>query len=257
LTPSARSASIAAAMEDGTKAGEERPAGEVRRRGGARPRPDAGHGPPRRPARTVSPRRRPPPPGGLRGGIARVIGLAATLVLLGVGVAVVLTLTRDNAPAKPESFAPTPAAKATPARKRRSGPRAPQLTTAQRASRDAAVEQMRRQGFEPVSVAAYKPRQSLRVLIGRPKASMAIRGRRAFFFVREQYIGTDAASPSARLKVASQNGREITLAYTRYAAGDKPCCPSDGTVKVRFAMGDGRLQPLDPIPPAASRLPPS
>ena len=109
---------------------------------------------------------------------------------------------------------------------------------------------MRSQGFEPVAIATYKPRQALRVLIGRPKASSTgVRGRRAFFFVREQYIGTDAATPSLRLKVASQSGGQITLAYTRYAAGDKPCCPSDGTVKVRFAMGDGRLAPLDPIPP--------
>ena len=111
---------------------------------------------------------------------------------------------------------------------------------------------MRTQGFEPVAISTYKPRQSLRVLIGRPKASMGVRGRRAFFFVREQYIGTDAASPSARLRVASQSSSAITLAYTRFAAGDKPCCPSDGTVKVRFSMGDGRLQPLDPIPPAAA-----
>jgi hypothetical protein len=244
-------------MEDGTKAGEERPGGEVRRRGGARPRPEAGHGPPRRPARPVPARRRPPPPRGVRGGVARVIGLVATLVLLGVGVAIAVTVTRNHASKAQETFAPTATPTAKPSAKHRSKRRrAPQLTTAQRASRNAAVEQMRRQGFEPVSVAVYKPRQSLRVLIGRPKASTAIRGRRAFFFVREQYIGTDAASPSARLKVASQDSHGITLAYTRYAAGDKPCCPSDGTVKVRFAMGDGRLQPLDPIPPATARLPP-
>jgi hypothetical protein len=116
---------------------------------------------------------------------------------------------------------------------------------------------MRTQGFEPVAISTYKPRQSLRVLIGRPKASNGVRGRRAFFFVREQYIGTDSSSPSARLKVASQDNSKITLAYTRFAAGDKPCCPSDGTVNVRFSMGNGRLQPLDPIPPPAARLPPS
>jgi len=97
----------------------------------------------------------------------------------------------------------------------------------------------------------------VRVLIGRHKASTGVRGRRAFFFLREEYIGTDAAEPSLRLRVASQRRGEVTLAYKRFAAGDKPCCPSDGTVKVRFAMGDGRLQPLEPIPPAASRLPPS
>ena len=194
--------------------------------------------------------------------VARAVGLAATLVLLGVGVAIVLTLTREGDPAPKETFAtaPTPTPKpATAAKDRKAkGPTRPQLTNAQRASRDAAVAQMRSQGFEPVAIATYNPRQTLRVLIGRPKASSTgVRGRRAFFFVREQYIGTDAASPSLRLNVASQRGGEVTLAYKRYAAGDKPCCPSDGTVKVRFAMADGRLAPLDPIPPMASRLPPA
>jgi hypothetical protein len=192
------------------------------------------------------------------GVVARVVGLVATLALLGVGVAVLLTVTRDNGgKAKQETFAPTPKAAKTPAGRKASRPRPPRLTAAQRASRDAAVAQMRTQGFEPVAISTYKPRQSLRVLIGRPKASNGVRGRRAFFFVREQYIGTDSSSPSARLKVASQDNSKITLAYTRFAAGDKPCCPSDGTVNVRFSMGNGRLQPLDPIPPPAARLPPS
>ena len=186
-----------------------------------------------------------------------MIGLVATLALLGVGVAVLLTVTRDNGgKSEQETFAPTPKPTATPGRKP-TRPRRPRLTAAQRASRDAAVAQMRTQGFEPVAISTYKPRQSLRVLIGRPKASTGVRGRRAFFFLREQYIGTDSASPSARLRVAKQDGSKITLAYTRFAAGDKPCCPSDGTVKVRFSMSDGRLQPLDPIPPAGARLPPS
>ena len=188
-------------MQDGTEEREELPAGETRRRDGARARHDAGQRPPRRPSGTVAPRRRPPPPRGVRGGIARVIGLVATLVLLGVGVAVVLTLTRDSGnTTQQETFAPTATPTPTPAAKR-SRPRPPRLTAAQRASRDAAVSQMRTQGFEPVAISAYKPRQSLRVLIGRPKASIGVRGRRAFFFVREQYIGTDAASPSARLRV--------------------------------------------------------
>ena len=117
---------------------------------------------------------------------------------------------------------------------------------------------MRSQGFEPVAVSTYDPSESLRVLIGRPKASSTgVRGRRAFFFAREQYLGTDAASPSLRLKVASQKGSQITLAYRRYAAGDKPCCPSDGTVKVRFKLDGERLTPMDPIPPVAARLPPA
>jgi hypothetical protein len=242
-------------MKEGAEEQEE---AEVRRHDGARARRGTGARPPRRPSGTGPARLRPQPRGRVRGAIARAVGLVATLALLGVGVAVVLTLTRDTGgKAEKETFAPTPKATSTPAGRRGSRPRRPRLTAVQRASRDAAVAQMRTQGFEPVAISTYKPRQSLRVLIGRPKATIGVRGRRAFFFVREQYIGTDAASPSARLRVASQDQSKITLAYARFAPGDKACCPSDGTVKVRFSMSDGRLQPLDPIPPPASRLPPS
>jgi hypothetical protein len=177
-------------------------------------------------------------------------------VLLGVGVAVLTIVTGGRDTSSRQTPAATPTAAATAAARARR-PRRPQLTNAQRASRSAAVEQLRRQGFEPVSISTYKPRQALRVLIGRPKASTTVRGRRAFFFLREQYIGTDAATPSARLEVVHQGGGQITLAYTRYAAGDKACCPSDGTTKVRFAMGAGHLQPLDAIPPVAARMPPA
>ncbi|MEO8690784.1 MAG: LppP/LprE family lipoprotein [Solirubrobacteraceae bacterium] len=233
-------------MNDGVEAAEEHPAGESRRAGARRP---------------VAPRRRPPPQRGAKGQVARVIVLVATLGLLGVGVAVVLTVTRDNGrSAAKQSFAPTATATPTAAAKRRTAKGAPALplTNAQKASRNAAIDQMRSQGFEPVATSTYDPRQSLRVLIGRPKASSTgVRGRRAFFFVREQYIGTDSASPSLRLKVAGQKGGQITLAYTRFAAGDKACCPSDGTVKVRFRLDGSRLAPLDPIPPAAARLPPA
>jgi hypothetical protein len=245
-------------MEDWTKAREQPADADGRRRGGARPRPGAGHGPPRRSARTVARRRRPAPKGAPRGGVARALGLAATVLLLGVGVTAVTMVTRGGEKSTRKSVAGTPTATATAAaRARARRTRPPRLTNAQRASRDAAVAQLRRQGFEPVAISAYRPRQALRVLIGRPKASTTVRGRRAFFFLREQYIGTDAVTPSARLTVAQQGDGQITLAYTRFAAGDKPCCPSDGKVKVRFAMSDGRLQPLDAIPPAAARMPPA
>jgi hypothetical protein len=228
-------------MEDGVEEVEEVPAGEDRR------------------TRRPPPRRRPTQrPRGVRGQLARAVGLIATVLLLGVGVAVLVTVTRDNdTSSAQETFAPTATATATAAAKRKAKA-APRLTNAQKQSRTAAVGQLRSQGFEPVAIAAYNPRQSLRVLIGRPKASSTgVRGRRAFFFVREQYLGTDAASPSLRLKVSGQQGNQITLAYTRFAAGDKACCPSDGTVKVRFKLDGERLTPLDPIPPAAARLPPA
>lgn len=181
----------------------------------------------------------------------RILGVLGTATLLGVGIAVALlvTDTRDESPAD-LGAAPAAAAKpaVTPAPKKRTA-----LTQAQRASRRAAVMQMRKQGFVPVSVAAYRPRQSLRVLIGKPTAS-GVRGRRAFFFEREEFLGTDAETASSRVKVASQSKSGITLSYTLFAPGDRACCPKGGIALVRFTMQDGRLQPSTPIPSAAVRL---
>jgi hypothetical protein len=241
-------------MREKTRAREEHPEGDERRRANGRPREDE-HGPPRRPAHYVAARPPKRPRGRVAKGFARLIGLLATGVLLAVGVTVVLMVTRDNGTEPPETFAqanPTPAPKKTASK-----PKKPKLTPAQRASRDAAVKQIRGQGFVPVSLADYKTGQSLRVLLGKPKKSTGVRGRRAFFFQRRDYLGTDAASPSLRVRVLRQRDGVITLGYRLYLSGDKPSDPSGELAKVHFTISDGRLIPQDQIPPAASRLPPS
>jgi hypothetical protein len=242
-------------MREKAREREDHPAGEDRRRTNGRPHRADEHGPPRRPAHYAAARPSKRPRGRVAKGFARLVGLLATAVLLAVGVAVVLMVTRDNGTKPPETFAapnPTPQAakKKTPAR-----PAGPKLTPAQRASRNAAIKQLRGQGFEPVSLSDYRPRQSLRVIIGRAKASTGIRGRRAFFFVRGDYLGTDAVEPSLRVRVLRQRGGTITLAYKLFSPGDKPSRPTGGTATVRFTMADGRLVPQDPLPPVASRLP--
>jgi LppP/LprE lipoprotein len=233
---------------------------ETRAHENGRARRPGQHGPPpRRPSYVATHRPRKPSRGPVMTQLMRLIGLTATGMLLAVGVAVVLMVTRDNGTDPPETFA-APAATPKPAAKKpdkRARPRGPRLTNAQRASRDAAVTQLRSQGFEPVALADYKPRQSLRVLIGRPKASTGLRGRRAFFFVREEYLGTDAAEPSLRVRVLRQRDGVVTLNYTLFSPGDKPSKPTGGNVRVRFTVADGRLIPEDPLPPVASRLPPS
>ena len=242
-------------MREKTRAREEHPEGDEGRRANGRPRREDEHGPPRRPAHYVAARPPKRPRGRVAKGFARLIGLLATAVLLAVGVTVVLMVTRDNGTEPPETFAqanPTPAPK-----KQASKPKQPKLTPAQRASRDAAVKQIRGQGFVPVSLADYKTGQSLRVLLGKPKKSTGVRGRRAFFFQRRDYLGTDAASPSLRVRVLRQRDGVITLGYRLYLSGDKPSDPSGELAKVRFTISDGRLIPQDQIPPAASRLPPS
>ena len=244
-------------MRLGSREREEHPAGDERRRGNGVPRRAEQHGPPRRPSHHAAARPSMHPRGRVARSFARLVGLLATAVLLAVGVSVVLMVTRDNGTtAPPETFA-APNPTAAPKQAKSARPKAPKLTPAERASRDAAVKQLRLQGYEPVSLTDYKPHQSLRVILGRAKKSTGIKGQRAFFFVRGDYLGTDAASPSLRVRVTRQRAGVITLRYALFTPGDKPARPTGGAASVRFTMADGRLVPEDVIPSVSSRLPPS
>jgi LppP/LprE lipoprotein len=119
----------------------------------------------------------------------------------------------------------------------------------------AAQATVRAQGYTANSASDYHAGQTLRVLVGARTGSTgngSRREERAFFFVNGRYIGTDASQPSAGVKVLSQGDTEVTLAYPLYRAHDPLCCPSGGQAKVRFQLNNGRLTPLDPIPPVSS-----
>jgi LppP/LprE lipoprotein len=112
---------------------------------------------------------------------------------------------------------------------------------AERRARGRAVALLRANGYEPARLADYRARAGLRVLVGRSGG-----GSRAFFFSGDRFVGNDATAPSGRLRVAAQRGTTVTLAYG-LAAG--------GSARVRYRWQDGRLTPLDPIPPAYVRSP--
>lgn len=116
----------------------------------------------------------------------------------------------------------------------------------------AAAAIVRAKGYTPNNTADYHADQTLRVLIGTRNRSAGAYDEQAFFFVNGRYIGTDAAQPSATLSIVSQSDTEITLAYPRYRTSDPVCCPSGGEARVRFQLNNGKLQALDPIPPASS-----
>ena len=102
-------------MRERTRAREEHPEGEERRRSNGRARSSGVTLPPRRRSHHVAPRPPKRPRGRVARGFARLIGLLATAVLLAVGVTVVLMVTReDGGTEPPETFAapnPTPAPK--------------------------------------------------------------------------------------------------------------------------------------------------
>jgi LppP/LprE lipoprotein len=117
---------------------------------------------------------------------------------------------------------------------------------------DGAVAVVKAHGYTPSDTSDYHSGQTLRVLIGTRTGSGDGYGQQAFFFVDGRYIGTDSSQPSATLKVVSQSDTEVTLSYPLYRAHDPLCCPGGGEARVQFQLNNGRLVPLQSIPPVSS-----
>jgi hypothetical protein len=116
----------------------------------------------------------------------------------------------------------------------------------------AAVAVVKTHGYTPDNTSDYHPKQTLRVLVGTRTGSGDGYNQRAFFFVDGRYIGTDSSSPSASVRVVSQGDTEVTLAYPLYRPHDPLCCPGGGQATVHFQLNNGKLVPLNPIPPSSS-----
>jgi hypothetical protein len=184
---------------------------------------------------------------------ARVAGLLGTAALLGSGAAIAVMVVPSS---KEEAIVPAaPAATPTPEATPQAPPK-PKLSRAQRRARREAVAILTQQGFEPVKLGDYNPRNELRVLIGRPATDDA-GSRRAFFFVDGRFIGHDSEAPSARLEVVRARDRAVTLSYGLYEPGDRRCCPDGGTARIRFRWDGATLAPQDEIPLAHLRVPPA
>jgi LppP/LprE lipoprotein len=88
----------------------------------------------------------------------------------------------------------------------------------------------------------------LHVIIGSATESADGYTQRAFFFVHDQYIGTDLADPSATIQIVWRDDTTIALGYTIYKPNDAMCCPLGGAITVRYHWTGTRLAALDPIP---------
>ncbi len=116
----------------------------------------------------------------------------------------------------------------------------------------AALATVKAHGYTADEPSQYRSNQTLRVLIGTRTGSSDGHGQQAFFFVNGRYIGTDTSAASATVKLVRQSDTEVTLAYPLYRTHDSLCCPGGGEANVRFQLNNGKLVPLDPIPPASS-----
>jgi hypothetical protein len=165
---------------------------------------------------------------------SRILGVLATAAFLGTGVAIALmVMPEPEEQVVPQSTpAPTPA----PAKADK-----PALSKRQLAARRAAVRTLVEQGYEPVRMADWRPRNQLRVLVGETDTGAM----RAFFFNGREFVGNDDASSSSRLRVAKVGDEAITLAYG---------ITTGGSEKVRFEWLDGTLQATGgTIPPSTLR----
>ena len=123
-------------------------------------------------------------------------------------------------------------------------------TTSQDAA--AAVAVVHAHGYTASDSSQYHPNQTLGVLVGTRSGSGDGYGQQAFFFVNGRYLGTDSSQPSATLHIVSQSDTQVTLGYPLYKSHDALCCPSGGEARVTFQLNNGKLTPLEPIPPSTS-----
>jgi hypothetical protein len=212
----------------------------------------------------------------------RSVSLSVTALALGVllggcgGGTKTVTVANTPAPVQTTSARPAPKttttatttpASTTPAQTTTSGGTSSPTTTTTRTATAPAFTKpeaggeglsgaeavVKAKGFVTSDTSDYRSDQALRVLIGTRSGASEGHGQQAFFFVNNSYIGTDAKEPSATVKVVAQSDTEVTLAYPLYRSSDPLCCPGGGQATVRFQLNNGKLTPLNPIPPASSK----
>jgi hypothetical protein len=189
----------------------------------------------------------------------RIAGLIATIALIGVGVAIASMVVPDNDPTPTAAAAPTATPvkekaakkKKSPAKKQQAAkPKGP--TKAEREAVNAAVAIVREKGFTTLKQSDYDVKATFRVLIGRPVGDAA-GGSRAFFFMKDAFLGNDALNPSTKLTVVKTGKLAVTLSYGVYDATDTAGDPS-GRKRVRFRLEQGRIHALDTIPLDSARF---
>jgi hypothetical protein len=113
-------------------------------------------------------------------------------------------------------------------------------------SLSAAEATVQSKGYAPTVTFGYDPKSTLGVII----ASGPQKQMQAFFFVNGKYIGTDTKDASAGITLLGHDDTSATLGYSVYGPGDDLCCPVK-TVKVTYALDNGKLEPQGEIPSAA------
>lgn len=197
-----------------------------------------------------------PPRSPYRRRARRVLGVLATLSLLGVAVAsasMVGLLRGHDAGSAVAAGPDTADAASTPARVHHHAKRRPAgPTRAQRRARAGAVKYARDLGYVPVRLKDWSPKALLRVLVVRRSATPA-GPERVLFFASGRFLGFDSSMPSTRLSVRPAGRRAVRVLYRTYRPADAACCPG-GRASVTFRWTGTALAPAGAIPPSWLRL---
>ena len=246
-------------MREKTRAREEHPEGDERRRTNGRPRRADEHGPPRRPAHYVARGRRSARAAASPRASPALIGLLATAVLLAVGVTVVLMVTRDNGTEPPETFA---AARTRRRRRKKAGVEAQAAASSRRPSAPRATPPSSRSAARASSPSRSPTTSRARACAcssGGRRQSTGVRGRRAFFFAaprlprhrrRLAQPARAGAAPARRRDHARLQAASCPATSRRTRAASWPRCASRSPTAALVPAGP---DPAGRQPPAARR----
>lgn len=111
-----------------------------------------------------------------------------------------------------------------------------------------AVETVKKEGYEVFNTKTFNPNSDFSVLIGSELGSADGYTQKAFFFNKNNYLGTDSKTPSITIFYAWEKDNIIALKYILYNKDDSLCCATAGYSIVRFKWDGVTFKPLDKIP---------
>jgi hypothetical protein len=117
---------------------------------------------------------------------------------------------------------------------------------------DRAKAQVRHAGYTVVDTRGFTDGLALQVLVGQDARSGDGYAKKAFFFYKGRYLGTDTSDASALEEVSWQDSDTVAVLYILYRSQDPMCCPTGGGAIVRYHWTGSRLTPLDPIPSSSA-----
>ncbi len=111
-----------------------------------------------------------------------------------------------------------------------------------------AVDIIKKEGYEVFNTDTFNPNSDFSVLIGIKKDSADGYTQKAFFFNKNNYLGTDSKTPSITINYLWNKDNIIALKYQLYNKDDALCCSTAGNATVRFQWNGVTFKPLDKIP---------